>query len=161
MEVVSMTKSYFGLFVALSALLASPLWAGDYEKCKADAQSCLNQMAAKLQNRGWVGIELDVDDVSGTMTVKRVVPDSPAMAAGFRTGDVLAAFNDMRYAEASDEQKQKAWESMIPGKQVSYTVLRDGHETRLDVTLGKVPQKLVAQWVGHHMLEHVTVAQAN
>ena len=95
------------------------------------------------------------------MTVTRVVPDSPAMTAGFEVGDVLLAFDGMRYADATDEQKQEAWESMTPGKQVSYTVLRGGSETRLDITLGKVPQKLVAQWVGNHMLEHVTVAQAN
>jgi C-terminal processing protease CtpA/Prc len=155
-----MTSKTVGLVAVSILVLAPAALAGDYEKCGADAQSCLNQLAARMQGRGWVGIELDVDD-AGTMTVRRVVEGSPALAAGFEVGDRLVALDGMAYADASAERKRAAREAMVPGKRVTYTVLRGGSETELRVTLGKVPRRVMAQWIGDHMLGHVTVAQAD
>lgn len=40
-----------------------------------DAQACLSRMAAALEKRGWVGIEMGEEN--GRMVVKRVVPRGP------------------------------------------------------------------------------------
>jgi hypothetical protein len=49
---------------------------------------------------------------------------------------------------------------MVPGNEVTYTVLRHGKEKELAVMLGKVPEEVLAQWVGGHMLEHAVVEVA-
>jgi C-terminal processing protease CtpA/Prc len=162
-----------GLIAMLVAVLMLPAFAGgkDCEKkasvvaagkkgCEGSTQDCLNAMAAKLQKKGWVGIEYDKDEVAHTMTVTRVVPDSPAEAAGFREGDVLLAVNGV---SLNDERKEKLHQmkvKMVPGSEITYTVKRAGQKKDLDVTLAKVPEDVMAQWVGAHMLEHATVAVA-
>ena len=79
-----MSRKHGWLVLAAALTLAVlPAWAGEKGKCSGSTQDCLNQMAAKYAERGWVGVELDKGDY-GTMTVKRVIPDSPAAAAGFR-----------------------------------------------------------------------------
>jgi predicted metalloprotease with PDZ domain len=161
------------LIAFLVAALMLPAFAGgkDCEKnaavmaagkkgCPNNTQDCLNAMAAKLQKKGWVGIEYDKDEATGVMTVTRVVPGSPAEAAGFQKGDVLLAVNGVSLEEGSKEQMHRVKQSMVPGGQVAYTVKRAGQKRTLDVTLAKVPEDVMAQWIGSHMLEHATVAVA-
>ena len=148
------------LVVALVFVLVAPAFAGDYNKCTAGTQECLNKMAEKLQNKGWVGIELDRDEETGALSVTLVVDDSPAQAAGFKAGDKLVAMNGLVFGEASEEALEEAWGGMKPGKEIAYTVSRNGHDEDLDVTLGKLPEDVMAKWVGQHMLDHATVATA-
>jgi S1-C subfamily serine protease len=70
-------------------------------------------------------------------TVRSVLPDSPAAAAGFRPGDVITgadgkAFTD-RDALLTFLGRHK------PGDKVSFQVRRDGQEKTLTVTLGGRP----------------------
>jgi len=147
------------LLVLISIAPASAL-AGE-GGCKGSTQDCLNKMAAELRDRGWVGLELD-HGASGEMTVQRVVEDSPAAAAGFRPGDVLVAVNGVEFSEYNQEALSKIKQTMRPGKQVTYTVARDGAKRDVDVTLAKVPDQVLAAWIGGHMLEaHTTVASAS
>ena len=44
--------------------------------CTAGTQYCLNKMAAKLRDKGWVGVELD--DADGAMTITRVYSSMPS-----------------------------------------------------------------------------------
>ncbi len=129
--------------------------------CTADTQYCLNKMATKLKNKGWVGIELDVDETSGVMTVTRVENGSPAQEAGMREGDVLLAMNSIRFDSEDKEQLHAAKKQMTIGSQVSYTVERDGYKKKLDVTLAAIPDDIMAQWVGQHMLGHATIEVAS
>ena len=147
------------LALVLIAALVTPALAGDY-KCEASTQECLNMMAEKLQNKGWVGIELDRDEETGALSVTLVVEESPAQAAGFKKGDKLVAVNGLVFGEASEEDLEKAWSSMKPGKEIVYTVSRNGSKKELDVTLAKLPDDVMAKWVGQHMLDHATVATA-
>jgi S1-C subfamily serine protease len=144
--------------VALAATLAVPAVAGEKgKKCEMDTQACLSKMAAALKDRGWVGIEMDEE--SGRMVVNRVVPGSPAESAGLRKGDALLAFNGTPLGEKTETAKKAAQKAMVPGATVTYTILRDGKERPVEVTLGKLPREVLAQWVGAHMLEsHVRTA---
>jgi len=152
-------KSKTLMAVLVAAAMVAPAAAGDY-KCTEGTQECLNAMAEKLKNKGWVGIELDQDEETGALTVRLVVEESPAQSAGFKPGDKLVAMNDLRFGEASEEALHQAWDKMTPGTEVVYTVARNGKETKLDVTLAKLPEDVMAKWVGQHMLEHSTVATA-
>ena len=155
-----MRRKVLWIVAVVVVALALPATAGEEGyKCTKSTQDCLNAMAAKLKNRGWVGLQLDYDEATGAMTVKQVVPDSPAVAAGFQAGDVLFALNGAEFG-ADEEAVKAAYEAMTPGNVVTYTVLRDGAKSKLEVTLGEVPSDVLAQWIGGHMLDHVTVAMA-
>ena len=129
--------------------------------CTADTQYCLNKMATKLKNKGWVGIELDVDEASGLMTVTRVESGSPAQDAGMREGDVLLAMNGIRFDSEDKEKLHAAKSQMKIGSRVKYTVDRDGYKKKLDLTLAAVPDDIMASWVGQHMLGHATIEIAS
>jgi C-terminal processing protease CtpA/Prc len=146
----------------MAMLLAVPALAGGKGyHCDMEAQKCLDEMCASFKNRGWVGIEMDQDEEKGTMTVKRVVPGSPAEAGGFKVGDVLVAVNGIEFGKANEEKLKKNHETMVPGAKAEYTVSRAGSDAKVSVTLGKIPSDVLAQWVGMHMMEHskVEIAQ--
>lgn len=145
------------------AVLGGIAVAGEGHKCTADTQACLNMMAQNLKSKGWVGIELDQDEESGKMTITAVVPESPASSAGLQEGDVLLAMNGIQLIEENKEKTYAAMKAMVPGKQVNYTVDRKGcchkkgGETEVAVTLGEIPDKLMAEWLGRHMLDHAVI----
>ena len=56
------------------------------------------------------------------------------------------------------KETQKA---LIPGATVTYTVQRGDSEVDLKPVLAKMPDEVLAQWIGDHMLQyHVDVASA-
>jgi C-terminal processing protease CtpA/Prc len=136
--------------VVLGLTVAAPLVAGDQPRCKASTQDCLNYMTSHLKSRGWVGIEYDEE----YHKVLRVIEGSPAEQAGFRKGDVIVAISGVDVTEDnSDELKKIQYEQMKPGNQMTYTVARAGMRKNLTVTLAAVPEDVMAQWIGRHMLE--------
>lgn len=148
---------------ALAAALTFPVSAGQeaYKRCSMDTQACLDTMAAKLKTRGWLGIEMDQSHDPTEVKITRVVPGSPAEAAGFVVGDVLVAVNGVKFADNGEdrcktcEATQEIWK---PGAKVDYVVLRKGKERRLSPTLAALPSDVMAQMIGMHMLEHVSPA---
>lgn len=148
------------LALALLVGFATMAFAGGDHKCDKSAQDCLDQMAAHLKEKGWLGIETEKTD-HGAYAVSAVTAGSPAEAAGFRTGDVLLAINGADiYAEDKTELK-KVKQSLGPGSEVHYTVKRAGQKTQLAATLSPVPDAVLAQWIGEHMLDqhsHIRVA---
>jgi len=128
--------------------------AGERHACTASTQECLDYMKAHLSGRGWVGIEYEQDD----MKVVRVIEGSPAQRAGFRKGDVLVGVNGVDFVAENHDRLMKMQETLMkPGNNVTYTVRRAGKLKSLDVRLVKVPEEVLAQWVGSHMLkDHAT-----
>ena len=146
------------LLAALLVVPAVPALAGSGEKCKADVQSCLDKHA-QVRERGWVGIMYEMNDKS-QMTVKSVTADSPAEKAGLRAGDVIVALNGVKFSNEEGMKKETAKGVWKPGQQVTYTLLRDGAETPVEVTLGTMPEEVFATMVGLHMIEHHMHASA-
>jgi C-terminal processing protease CtpA/Prc len=145
--------------LVVAAALCVPALAGnkEYGKCTEDTQTCLNHMAAKLKGRGWLGIEMDDSKGMDAIKVTRVVPGSPAQAAGFKEGDLLVSVNGVKFASNSEEKcatcdaMKDKW---TPGTKVTYVVARDGKDVTLDATLAVLPPDVMAQWIGMHMIEH-------
>jgi len=154
-----MKKTNWMLSLAAIVALSVPAFAGEgYEKCGAGTQECLDKMAAKMQARGWVGVELEKDEDKGSMTVTRVVPGSPAEASGLQAGDKLVALNGYAFGNKENHKSlQAAYEGMKPGKEITYTVNRHGHDKKVSITLANVPEEVMAKWIGGHMLEHAAV----
>jgi predicted metalloprotease with PDZ domain len=157
-EELEMNTKNIGWVMALAAALAIPAWAGG--KCDADTQTCLDKMVAHYESKGYAGIELDRDEETGALTIKVVVKDTPAEAAGFRIDDQLVAINGLVLAETDEEKLHKAWQAMTPGTKATYTVLRNGRKMDVEVTLAKLPDDLIAKYIGMHMLEHASPATA-
>lgn len=167
------SKLLIGL-VALAVVFAAPALAGEKQKdtelkakqhaktkgCTHEAQACLNKMATKLSEKGWVGIEMNEDKETGGWIVTKVEPDSPALAAGLQKGDVLLAVNGVEFASKDKEALHAVKKSMRIGKTITYTLERDGYKKKVDVTLGQLPEDVMAKWIGRHMLEHTTIELA-
>lgn len=126
------------LALALILVLASAAFAGG-EKCAREAAA--KEKAAKMAAHGWLGLKTD-----DAHRVTSVAPGSPAAQAGFRTGDVLVALNGVALTDANKEAVMKAKGDCKVGKQVSYTIRRDGAEQTLTATLAPVPKEVLAEW---------------
>ncbi|HVQ35211.1 MAG TPA: PDZ domain-containing protein [Candidatus Bathyarchaeia archaeon] len=123
-------------------------------KCTASKEECTKYMAAARKS-GWLGVEYDKSE-AGTIAVKKVVPGSPAAAAGFEVGDVLVALNGV---DITDKEKVSAVKkSLLPGSTATYTVKRAGSSKDLTAKLGTMPDAVYQAMYDEHMKEHVAVA---
>ncbi|TFV88684.1 DegQ family serine endoprotease [Oxalobacteraceae bacterium OM1] len=75
--------------------------------------------------------------------VSSVEKGSPAAQAGLEPGDVILRFNDHEINRSSDLPAQVA--AMTPGTKAKMEVLRKGQPKTLDVTVGTMNDKKVAQ----------------
>jgi predicted metalloprotease with PDZ domain len=129
---------------------------GEYKKkekkrCTAEAQVCIHAMVQQFEERGWIGIEMDKGD--GRQVITKVVPDSPAERAGLAAGDAIVAFNGIALAEGEKVIYAEMKKALIPGHRVTLSIDRDGAMRDVEVTLSEVPQQLLAQWIGQHVLD--------
>jgi C-terminal processing protease CtpA/Prc len=150
------------LAMVMVAAVAVTAMAGEGHKCTASTQECLDYMKTHMTDRGWVGIEYDQEE----MKVIRVIEGSPAERAGFHKGDVMVGMEGIDFAEENMAQLQKIQQAkMKPGNTMTYTVRRAGQMKNLEVTLGELPDEVLAQWVGNHMLkdhaEEMKIASKN
>lgn len=154
-------RRWMGLWIlALVLASVSLVAAGESEKCTYSTQECLNMMAEKMRTAGWVGVELDKDETTGIMTVKRTFEGSPAEAAGIQPGDVLYALNGVVISDANKDALVKARKEWKPGQSVTYTIKRNGSDRDVSLTLAPVPADVMARWVGEHMLQHASIDMA-
>ena len=138
------------LTMVMMAAVAVTAMAGEGHKCTASTQECLDYMKAHMTDRGWVGIEYDQEE----MKVIRVIDGSPAERAGIHKGDVMMGMNGVDFAEENMEKLQQIQKAeMKPGNTITYTVRRAGQMKNLKVTLGELPEEVLAQWVGNHMIK--------
>lgn len=146
----------------LALALALPAWAGhNGEKCNYPTQECLDHMAEKLKSSGWVGVELDFDEATGVPTVTKVVPGSPAEAAGIQPGDIFVALNGVKMNKDNEEALKAAKKDWKPGQSVTYTISRNGYDKKVDLTLAPMPADVMAVWIGQHMLMHANTQVAD
>ncbi len=112
------------------------------------AKGVMDQLIAKGKvSRGYLGltpqdIDQDLDKALklGTTTgvlISEVVPGSPADKAGIKAGDMIVAFNGAKIQDSNQFRGLVA--QAAPGSTVTVTVLHDGHQTDLRVTLAERP----------------------
>jgi len=146
---------------ALMLALAIPAFAGhDGEKCTHPTQECLDYMATNLRNTGWIGVELDINEDSGARVVKKVVPGSPAEAAGIQPGDILVSLNGTKLAKGNEEAIMQTKKDMKPGQTVTYVVSSNGMDKKVVLVLAPMPADVMAAYIGQHMLEHANMQVA-
>ena len=136
------------LLVLSSVLAMAPaVFAGEGKECSHQGKAAHSAKVAEMKSRGYLGFETKKDEASGTWTVAKVAPGSPAEQAGFRAGDVLVAMNGVAVRSDNKEALKKAKANLAVGKQVTYTVARNGRNQDLTATLSPVPEAVLAQWI--------------
>ena len=125
-----------------------------HKTCPEDAADCAQGMKEKFKKRGWVGINMEYDKERGVTVISNVVANSPAEKAGFKVGDVLQGLNGVAYNEENEEALKTEFASFQPGNSATFKVERDGKSMDIHVDLEQIPQSILAQWVGQHILEY-------
>ena len=98
-------------------------------------------------SRGWLGVVIqevnrDLAESFGLSKpagalVAQVLPDSPASAAGFQTGDVILEFNGREIGLSAELPAQVG--RVTPGEEASVSVYRFGERLSLTVKIGVLP----------------------
>jgi len=153
----TLSHSLLCLLALVLLLPAAGVPAG--EPCDISASPCLVKLVEKLKTRGWVGIEMDVSK-EGAWRITVVLPDSPAKKAGLAVGDVLRELDGVPYRKDNMAELDKIYQMLVPNRTVTYTLERQGKILKVPVKLAKVPEQLMAQWIGHHVLEAYQMLQA-
>ena len=149
-------KKLLTTILTLALILpVTPVGAGEkaYKECPGDAADCARQMKEKFKERGWVGINMDYDQEQGVTVITHVVTQSPAEKAGFEVGDVLLGLNGVDYTEENAEALKAEFAGFKPGSRATFQVNRGGEAIDIQVELEQIPQAILAQWVGQHILE--------
>jgi ketosteroid isomerase-like protein len=123
----------------------------EYERL-LEAKHTLQAMADDLRKRGMIGLDGDWDDSAGGYRVESFVAGTNAEAAGVLLGDVLTKINGIPLADREGAEADAA--NRVPGGEVSITVLRDGAERTMHVTLVSVPEKVMAEEIGRVVLNN-------
>lgn len=100
-------------------------------------------------SRGWLGVIIQevnrdlaesfgLDKPAGALVAK-VLPDSPAQAAGVLEGDVITSFNGRSIALSSDLPHMVG--RVKPGTEVKMDVIRDSERRSIDVVVGLLPNE--------------------
>lgn len=97
--------------------------------------------------RGWIGVEVEsiTPDIAETFgkrdlqgaIVVNIQDNTPASRDGLKIGDVISSIDETPVRKASDLTKRI--HAMPPGSKTRLTVLRQGGESAVDVTLGELP----------------------
>ncbi|GIV16289.1 MAG: serine protease MucD [Armatimonadota bacterium] len=100
-----------------------------------DVRAVLAEMQTGRVRRAFLGIvPADRDGAEGAEVV-RVIPDSPAIRAGIRLGDVILAINGQPIHRAADISARLR--RMKPGDKIQIDILRGAQRLRITVPLGE------------------------
>ncbi len=99
--------------------------------------------------RGWIGVQIQpvTPEIADSMGLKRAAgalvaepqPDSPAMKAGIKSGDVITSVNGTSVRDA--RQLARRIGTMSPGTTVTLGLIHDGHPRTVTLTLGTLPNE--------------------
>jgi len=97
--------------------------------------------------RGWLGVQIQpiTDEIADSAGLKQsegalvadVTADSPALKAGIKIGDAIVRLDGETVKDPSDLARRVA--RISPGKPAKVTVMRDGSERQVELTIGSMP----------------------
>jgi len=103
--------------------------------------------------RGWIGVQIqpvtrDIADSLGLKDAEGALvaepqAGSPAAKAGIKSGDVIVKVNGETVKDARALARRIS--SMSPGTSVKLTIIRDGHDSDVALTLGELPKERQAK----------------
>jgi predicted metalloprotease with PDZ domain len=131
------------------------------KKCNQSARECEQEIRQMLTGRLYLGIE--VEEKTFGLTVKTVVPESPAWRADFETGDRLMSVNGSVTSQASIKEFKQIITQLLDKPNVgrlSFIVQRQGILKKLDAHPEPYSRAQIDKIVAQHLLEaHTVTAQ--
>ena len=100
------------------------------------------------------------DQVRFELCAYALNPDITVIAP-WREWDLSSRTKLLAFAEENQKEIKAQQYSMKPGAEFTYTVGRKGSNVDLNVELGKLPDNVMAQWVGGHMMDHAEIQMAS
>jgi len=107
--------------------------------------------------RGWIGVQIQTvtPDIADSLGLKKAEgalvaepqANSPAAKAGIKAGDVITQVDGNAVKDSRDLAKRIG--SMAPGTKVNLTLLHNGEEKNLSLTLGQLPNQKEASNASH------------
>ncbi|MEJ0019288.1 MAG: trypsin-like peptidase domain-containing protein [Acetobacteraceae bacterium] len=98
----------------------------------------VNQLrGSRYIERGWLGVSVEDAKTGGGVTVAGVERTSPAAKAGIRAGDTIMAVNGERIESSRGLIRTVA--AVVPGRNVSLSIRRQGKDLDVSVTVGRRP----------------------
>lgn len=94
-------------------------------------------------NGGWLGVEFLIESDKKRIVIIDLQPDGPAMQANLKAGDVISKVGNMQPKDAQQFTDEVARQK--PGDKITLTVMRDGKENKIDVTVGRRPEGVSRQ----------------
>jgi serine protease Do len=104
-------------------------------------------------SRGYIGVQIqsvtpDIADSLGLKStegalVAQVQPNTPAVAAGIQSGDVITALDGVKIESPHELSRKIA--ALGPSAEVGLTVLRNGASMNVKLKLGKLPDEIQAK----------------
>lgn len=114
-------------------------------RCPLPLSECL-EAYAHMRERPWLGVMVDTDS-SGRRVVVSVHPGGPADRAGVKPGDVLRSIGGQ--APATWFAGRAGWKF---GESTPLEVERGNREVALALPCTVIPEDLLAQFLGAHVL---------
>ncbi len=106
-----------------------------------------------MVTRGWIGVQIQpvTKDIADSLSLKKAQgalvaapqPNSPAEKAGIKAEDVITAVNGKPVKDARDLAKKIG--AMAPGVKVDLSIVRNGSERTVALTLGTLPKNIEAK----------------
>jgi serine protease Do len=102
--------------------------------------------------RGWIGVQIQpvTSEIADSLGLKKAAgalvsepqPNSPAAKAGIESGDVITAVDGNQVADARELARRIG--TMAPGTSVKLTMVHQGQEKVVTLTLGTLPSEKAA-----------------
>jgi len=103
--------------------------------------------------RGWIGVQIQTvtPDIADSLGLKKAEgalvaepqADSPAAKAGIKAGDVITQVNGKEVKDSRDLAKRIG--AMAPGAKIDLTLIHEGSEKSISLTLGELPNQKEAK----------------
>jgi S1-C subfamily serine protease len=92
---------------------------------------------------GWLGVEFVIESDKKRIVIIDLQPDGPAKQANLKLGDVIAKVGNIHPKDAQQFTDEIARQK--PGDKITLTVMRDGKENKIEVTVGRRPEGVSRQ----------------
>ncbi|HXI14025.1 MAG TPA: PDZ domain-containing protein [Thermoanaerobaculia bacterium] len=125
--------------------------AGEPKRCSADAKACERAIREMLVGQKYLGVEL-INSPQG-VTVKSVMPDSPAQSARLRAGDIVLVLEGHDLSSLQVREIKKYIEEAKKRGKVMMITRRNGTLTRTDIRFAVMQKKHIDKIVAAHMKE--------
>jgi S1-C subfamily serine protease len=93
--------------------------------------------AQPTDNGGWLGVMFVIEGDKNRVVITDTQPNGPAATAKLQAGDVIVKVGDLMPKSAQEFTDHIA--KLNPGEKLTMTIMRDGKEQKIDITLGQRP----------------------